>query len=176
MFSSWSLVDYSLQDPTGRLISKTLPGHAAQITTVKHIPWNTAPSEGNQDVSSGPIVSGDEQGNIILWTVEDDQDSSDDPFAYRERWTKKSHEGSISSLGVYTDRNDPNMGLIMSGGNDGRVKIYRWRGRSSKVEVEEVQTLKMGGRMPLDLVITNLPDSNGTSYHICLFSSSSTYD
>ena len=105
-------------------------------------------------------MSGDEHGNIILWIPEDEQG---DRFAYRKQWSKKSHEGSVSSLGVYTDREDASTGLIMSGGNDGVVHVYRWKGHGVQIEVQELQSLKMGGRMPLDLAVTNLPDSRGTS-------------
>lgn len=66
-------------------------------------------------------------------------------------------------------------GLILSGGNDGKVKIFSWAVKEEEVMVEEVQELGLNGRMPLDLVLTTLPDSNGqfrcpkyrTSQQVC---------
>jgi hypothetical protein len=55
-------------------------------------------------------------------------------------------------------------GLILSGGNDGKVKIFSWTVQEEEVRVEEVQELGLGGRMPLDLVLTTLPDSTGQFY------------
>ena len=52
-------------------------------------------------------------------------------------------------------------GLILSGGNDGKVKIFSWTVQEEEVTMEEVQELGLNGRMPLDLVLTTLPDSNG---------------
>jgi hypothetical protein len=113
------------------------------------------------------LISGDEQGNIILRTSQGDSSGYESQFNYRKRWEKKAHEGSVSSLGVFTSEQDSSIstsmatGLILSGGNDGKVKIFSWTVKEEEVTVEEVQELGLGGRMPLDLVLTTLPDSNG---------------
>jgi WD40 repeat protein len=109
------------------------------------------------------LISGDEQGNIILWTTEGETDGYESRFDYLKQWGTKAHKGSISSLGVFASEQDPSTGLIFSGGNDGKVKVYSWKGQGNQVKVEEVQELGLGGRMPLDLVVTTLPSSNGKS-------------
>ena len=64
-------------------------------------------------------------------------------------------KASISALGVHlTDLVD----CFFSGGSDGAVKLWRL----SLAKVEEVQTLDLKGKLPLDLAVHSLPGSDGS--------------
>jgi hypothetical protein len=54
--------------------------------------------------------------------------------------------------------------LFVSGGNDTFVNVFAWEIQGdgeSTVKVEKVQKIEMGGRMPLDMVIGELPGGQG---------------
>jgi hypothetical protein len=142
-----------------------LPGHSAQITVVKHLPSrpsSTSKGKGKDEPRSRPIVSGDEEGNISYWQTSASGTEYEDRFKYDCRWSLKAHEGAISSLGVFTFDDAMETGLLLTGGNDGSVKVFSWKFEEGQdVIVEELQTIKFGGRLPLDLAISYLPDSQG---------------
>jgi len=107
-------------------------------------------------------VSGDEEGSVSLWLSSASGTEYDDRFKYDCRWNWKAHEGAISSLGVFTFLAEDETGLLFTGGNDGNVKVFSWKLEGGRdVVVEELQTIKLGGRLPLDLAISYLPDSQG---------------
>lgn len=158
------------QDPSGRLTRETLPGHSAQVTVVKHLPSRSNPTnkgKGKDDARSYPIVSGDEEGNVSYWQTSASGTEYEDRFKYDCRWSTKAHEGAVSSLGVFTFDDTVDTGLFLSGGNDGKVKVFCWRSEEGRdVIIDELQTIKFGGKLPLDLAISYLPDSQG-EYQRC---------
>jgi WD40 repeat protein len=144
-----------------------LPGHNAQVTVVKHIPvaGPTVNKGKEKDHSaSRHIVSGDEQGNVIFWNTTSSSSDDEGRFDYTCGWQKKVHEGAVSSLAVFTSEEATPTGLFLTGGNDGIIKVFTWKLQQDAqggVTIEESQTIKLGGRIPLDLAVAYLPDSQG---------------
>ncbi|BEJ12446.1 hypothetical protein CspHIS471_0209060 [Cutaneotrichosporon sp. HIS471] len=91
--------------------------------------------------NSNGFVSGDQSGEVRVWAR--------DGRNFTCTATFTAHRGSsISALSVFGDE-------VLTGGSDGVVR--RWRvGR----KVEEVETLDLRGKLPLDLVVGALPASS----------------
>lgn len=105
-----------------------------------------------------PILSGDEQGHVICWIP-------DPTLEYSIGWQTNAHKGAISALGSLTIQSDAatSSGLLVTGGNDGLLKLFSWSLEGTRLAVELSQTIQLGSRMPLDTVISKLPGSNGKS-------------
>ena len=70
----------------------------------------------------------------------------------------KSHDGSISALGV-VGRAGPLRNHLLTGGSDGMIKLW-----DLKDTGKPVQTIDLQGKLPLDIEVGSLPGSGGMSF------------
>jgi elongator complex protein 2 len=143
------------------------------------------------------IVTGDEAGTIKIWIpssassaqTTEQQSTADGPTPeFVVAQSVEAHGASVSALGQCSISDTE--ALILSGGSDAVVHVWRWShtvsdaGGTSEsptlirhdcesfadltlsllhVELVKVQTLDLGGRLPLDMALHKLPDSDGMS-------------
>ena len=143
------------------------------------------------------IVTGDEAGTIKIWIpssassaqTTEKQSTADGPTPeFVVAQSVEAHGASVSALGQCSISDTE--ALILSGGSDAVVHVWRWShtvsdaGGTSEsptlirhdcesladltlsllhVELVKVQTLDLGGRLPLDMALHKLPDSDGMS-------------
>jgi WD40 repeat protein len=102
------------EDPTKASISQAILAHEAIVTCVHFL-------------NDGVIVSGDESGNIVFTTFEEDEArdsfgieaSADSNFQWKSQPKQRTHDKAVSFLTNHE-------GTLVSGGSDGCVKIWRW--------------------------------------------------
>ncbi|KAJ9104212.1 hypothetical protein QFC19_004029 [Naganishia cerealis] len=149
-------------DPTKRGVCQTLPSHTAQISCLKYI--TPVDPRSRKQV----IVSGDESGTIKVWLPSSavpnrcapQENESDGPApAFVVAQSVEAHGASVSALGQCSISDTE--ALVLSGGSDAVVHVWRWSyGGSGTGELVKIQTLDLGGRLPLDMAIHRLPGSN----------------
>lgn len=122
-----------------RGIRRTLPGHGAEVTTVKLL-------SSQQDREE--LISGDAAGEVRIWDVTPDGEQYQSISAFQAH-----PSSSISAIGVPPAGDGPLAGHFLTGGSDGNVKV--WKRAGGKAEL--VQTVNPKGKLPLDLALSYLP-------------------
>ncbi len=101
------------------------------------------------------IASGDESGHVREWKPSTSSSSLSEP-SFTSHASVQAHTQSVSALGVLpSSAQGSGSQLLVTGGSDGFVKIW-----NVGEEMELLQTIDLGGKLPLELVVAQLPGSN----------------
>ncbi|GAA6020260.1 hypothetical protein JCM11491_003868 [Sporobolomyces phaffii] len=126
-------------------VHATLPGHGGPVSALKFV---------TSDDSA--FVSGDATGTAKLWTEQHR------PGHPRATWQELSsldqiHRGSVSAVEALALGNDEF--LVVTGGSDATIRISTVS-RATRTATH-VQTIDCRGKIPLEVALSHLPDSNG---------------
>ncbi|KAG0709563.1 WD40-repeat-containing domain protein [Suillus ampliporus] len=122
---------WNTQDPDGRGIFQTLPGHEGLVTCVRF-------------VASDAFASADDKGTLRYWRL----------FGTEWRTTAimQVHRQAVSVLRAFDK-------FLLTGSSDSSIKIWEVQRGDVIDEVNEFQTISLQGWYPLSLALSFLPSS-----------------
>ncbi|KIY73702.1 WD40 repeat-like protein [Cylindrobasidium torrendii FP15055 ss-10] len=124
--SSHLLALWNLQTSPDPGVYITLAAHGSTISCVGFLDDNC-------------FISGDEEGKIFLWHLEND----------KWKFTRlNAHSKSITALTIHTEAR-----ILVTGSSDATSKVWSFDSN------EELQSLSLGGKYPLAMAVSQLPKS-----------------
>lgn len=122
---------WNTQDPNGRGVFQTLPGHNGLVTCIRF-------------VASDAFASADDKGTVRYWRL----------FGTEWRTTAivQAHQKAISVLREFDN-------FLLTGSSDSSIKIWEVQRGDVDDEVKEFQTISLQGWYPLSMAIAFLPSS-----------------
>ncbi|KAM0791282.1 hypothetical protein ACM66B_005756 [Microbotryomycetes sp. NB124-2] len=132
-------------DSTSRGVFATLPGHLGQISALKFLDTTAV------NVHSNWLATGDSTGTVILWLEQSP-----------DKWTRHAvltgHSNSVSAIAMIelptSNHQQPHL-LVVTGASEATAQA--WHVTNSGAEL--VQRFKTGGKYPLDMALSYLPNS-----------------